>query len=62
MPPNAVVKALDILENDLLRLPTRLERDTVDTFTLQGAKKGFGHRIIIAVASAAHAYRDTSFR
>jgi hypothetical protein len=62
MSPNTVIKALDILEDDLPDLPTSLERHALHTFTFQCPEKGFGDRITVTVPSAAHTHRDANFK
>ena len=59
MSPNPVVEALHILENGLPGLPSSLEGSAFDAFSFQGPEKGFGDRIIITIACAAHADGDT---
>ncbi len=58
VPSNPIVEALQILKDGLAGLPPSLERQTAHTFPFQGPEKGFGHRIIVTVAGAAHAHHD----
>ena len=62
MSPSPVVEALDILEDGLPGLPSCLEASALDAFVFQGPEKGFGDRIIVTVASAAHAHGGADIR
>jgi hypothetical protein len=62
MPANTVVETFDILEYGLPSLPSCLERSACDAFAFQGPEKGFGDRIIVTVACAAHTHSSTGIR
>ena len=62
MSPNPVVKAFDILEDGLPGLSSCLERKAFDAFAFECPEKRFGDRVIVTVASAAHAHCGADIR
>lgn len=59
MPALAVVKQLDVFEHRAVGLGSRAPLAAVHQFQFEGGKEALGHRIVSAVAAAAHAAHDS---
>ena len=54
MPTTRVIKAVDILEDRRLHLPTHFPRPAQDQLGLDGLEEGFDGCVVIAVTFSAH--------
>jgi hypothetical protein len=52
--PGPIIKAFDELEEDKSGLRSRLKGRALDTLAFERAKERLHHRVIVAVATAAH--------
>ena len=56
-----VIKAVDVLEDGRLRLPTRFPRPAPDQLGLDGLEECLDGGVVIAIALAAHRYLEAVF-
>ena len=58
MQPLAVIESLNKRKNVPARLVPGVIRLVMDELILQGTEEALGHRVVIAIAFATHAWRD----
>ena len=59
MAPNTIVETLDVIEDFRLGFCPSLVNPLLDLFALQITEERFGHRVIPAVSTAAHAWAQS---